>query len=93
MFPIGYSLLACCRGGQADSEGAYRVYLMKFPKSPVDWHVQYTGERPLNLDALQRACDRLVERHSSLRTVETPDEPMREAMDKVSVMHAFMGAS
>eukprot|EP00930_Biecheleria_cincta_P055502 TRINITY_DN41822_c0_g1_i1.p1 TRINITY_DN41822_c0_g1~~TRINITY_DN41822_c0_g1_i1.p1 ORF type:complete len:378 (+),score=63.49 TRINITY_DN41822_c0_g1_i1:664-1797(+) len=71
---------------QADADGAYRVYLMAFPKSPVDWYVRYGGHGDLDLAALQRAVDKLVSRHSALQTVETPDEPMREAMDRAAAL-------
>lgn len=44
------------------------------------------GAGHLDLPALQRACDRLVSRHSALRTVQSPDEAMREAMDRAAAM-------
>jgi len=69
-----------------DESGAYRVFTMAFPRHPVDWMVKYTGPGHIDAQALQRACDRLVERHSALRTIETPDEPIREAMDKVAAI-------
>jgi len=69
-----------------DEEGAYRLYLMEWGKSPVDWYVRYGGPEHLNLEALQRACDRLVRRHSALRTTCSPDAAMREAMDRAAAM-------
>mmetsp|Transcript_12709 Transcript_12709/g.41041 ORF Transcript_12709/g.41041 Transcript_12709/m.41041 type:complete len:735 (-) Transcript_12709:50-2254(-) len=69
--------------GLPDADGAYRVYTMQFPRMPVDWMVRYTGSGHLDLDALQRATDRLVARHSALQTVQSPDEPLRDSMDKV----------
>jgi len=72
--------------GLPDKEGAYRVYIMQFPRSPVDWCVRFEGREHLNVEALQRACDRLVAHHSALRTVASPDEPMRDAMDTAAAM-------
>jgi hypothetical protein len=69
-----------------DASGAYRVFTMAFPRHPVDWMVKYTGPGHIDAKALQRACDRLVERHSALRTIETPDEQIRETMDKVAAI-------
>jgi len=71
---------------QPDSQGAYRVFALAFPRHPVDWCVRYSGPGHLDVNALQRALDRLVARHSALRTVQTPDEPLRELMDKVAGM-------
>lgn len=53
---------------------------------PQDWYVRYGGLEHLNLEALQRACDRLVQRHSALRTTCSPDAAMREAMDRAAAM-------
>lgn len=72
--------------GHADADGAYRVFALQFPRAPVDWCVRYDGAEHLDTAALQRASDRLVARHSALRTVQTPDEPMREALDKAAAM-------
>ncbi|CAE7303561.1 TOP2 [Symbiodinium natans] len=73
-------------GFQPDEEGAYRLYFMEFGKSPVDWCVRYGGPGHLDLDALQRASDRVVARHSALRTTQSRDEAMREAMDRAGAM-------
>jgi len=72
--------------GSPDSDGAYRVYMLQFPRHPVDWCVRYGGPGHLDVAALQRATDRLVARHSALRTVQSPDEPMRDAMDKAAAL-------
>lgn len=72
--------------GCPDGDGAYRVYTMQFKRMPVDWMVRYTGPGHLDLAALQRAADRLVARHSALRTAESPDEPLRDQMDKVAAL-------
>lgn len=69
-----------------DEDGAYRVYTMRFCQSPVDWVFRYGGPGHLDLGALQRAVDRLVARHSALRTTESPDEPLREAMDRAAAV-------
>ncbi|CAE7507863.1 ddaD [Symbiodinium sp. CCMP2592] len=73
-------------GTQPDEEGAYRLYIMEFGKSPVDWCVRYGGPGHLDVDALQRASDRACARHSALRTMELRDEGMREAMDRAAAM-------
>lgn len=70
--------------GQPDSDGNYRVFVLQFPRHPVDWCLRYTGEGHLDVDAMQRAVNRLVARHSALRMRETPDEPVREAIDKAA---------
>jgi len=67
-----------------DSDGSYRLYMMRFPQSPVDWYVKFGGPGHLDVSALQRATDRLIQRHSALRTIESPDEAMREAMDRAA---------
>ena len=48
--------------------------------------VRYGGPGHLDVDALQRASDRAVARHSALRTMELRDEGMREAMDRAAAM-------
>ena len=48
--------------------------------------VRYGGPGHLDLDALQRASDRVVARHSALRTTQSRDEAMREAMDRAGAM-------
>lgn len=63
-----------------DRDGAYRVYMKRFIQAPVDWYVKFDPGR-MDVDAMQRAVDALVARHSALRTVQTPDEPLRQAMD------------
>ncbi|CAE8603608.1 unnamed protein product, partial [Polarella glacialis] len=72
--------------GAPDASGAYRVFALQFPRHPVDWCLRYTGPGHVDVGALQRAVDRVVARHSALRTVETPDEPLREAMDKAAAV-------
>merc|ERR1719201_1127874 len=66
--------------------GCYRAFTMAFPRHPVDWCVRYEGPGHLDLPALQRASDRLIARHSALRTVQTPDEPIRDVMDRAGAM-------
>ncbi|CAJ1331639.1 unnamed protein product, partial [Effrenium voratum] len=67
-----------------DESGAYRVFMLRFPQHPVDWCLR--SPEPLDPAALQRAVDRLVARHSALQTRETPDEPLRETMDKAAAL-------
>lgn len=64
----------------------YRLWMLQFPRHPVDWCLRYEAGRHLDVPAMQRAVDRLVARHSALRTSETPDEPLREIMDKAAAM-------
>lgn len=64
----------------------YRLYMMRFTQAEVDWCVRYGGPGHLDVVALQRAVDRLVARHSALRTTQSPDEPMRVAMDSAAAM-------
>lgn len=52
--------------------------------------MRYGGPDHLHLDALQRACDRLVMRHSALRTTLSRDEAFREAMDRAAAMWQLM---
>lgn len=68
-------------GGEPDGAGAHRVFVMNFPRSPVDWCIRFGGPGHLDMAAFQRALDRLIQRHSALRTVESPDEAMREIMN------------
>ncbi|CAJ1434505.1 unnamed protein product [Effrenium voratum] len=70
--------------GGPDEEGAFRLYVMEYAKSPVDWFIRFG--HGLDLAALQRACDRLVARHSTLRARPHPDEAMRETMDRAAAM-------
>eukprot|EP00434_Breviolum_minutum_P016331 symbB.v1.2.014392.t1/scaffold1052.1/size141681/9 len=49
--------------------GTYRVFMLQFPRHPVDWCLRYTGGH-IDLPAMQRAVDRLVER-PSLGTLAT----------------------
>jgi len=72
--------------GRPDAQGAYRVFLMEFPRMPVDWLVRHTGPGHLDVAALQRAADRLVSRHSALRTVQSPDDAVRTLMDKAAAV-------
>ncbi|CAE7504558.1 NRPS8, partial [Symbiodinium natans] len=72
--------------GEPDADGNYRVFVLQFPRHPVDWCLRYTGEGHMDVDAMQRAVNRLVARHSALRMRQTPDEPMREAIDKAAGM-------
>lgn len=76
-----------------DEEGAYRLYMMEFGKAPVDWYVRYGGAEHLDLAALQRAVDRLVQRHSALRTTLSPDAAVREAMDRAAGMWQLICSS
>eukprot|EP00929_Paragymnodinium_shiwhaense_P028931 TRINITY_DN16694_c0_g1_i1.p1 TRINITY_DN16694_c0_g1~~TRINITY_DN16694_c0_g1_i1.p1 ORF type:complete len:1586 (-),score=297.51 TRINITY_DN16694_c0_g1_i1:44-4801(-) len=69
-----------------DADGSFRVFTMHFPRHPVDWCVRYDGPEHLDLAALQRAVDRVVARHSALRTIQSPDEPLRDAMDRAASM-------
>lgn len=55
-----------------------------------DWYVRYGGAEHLDLAALQRAVDRLVQRHSALRTTLSPDAAVREAMDRAAGMWQLM---
>ena len=55
-----------------------------------DWYVRYGGPGHLDLAALQRAVDRLVLRHSALRTTLSPDAALREAMDRAAAMWQLM---
>ncbi|CAE8619725.1 unnamed protein product [Polarella glacialis] len=73
--------------GQPDQEGAYRVYVMPFPKSPVDWYVRFGGPGHLDLAALQRATDRLVARHSALRTAGLDKMPAHPDT-RLRIVHA-----
>ncbi|CAK9060139.1 unnamed protein product [Durusdinium trenchii] len=72
----------------SESTDVMGVYKLTGPGGrvvPQDWYVRF-GAGHLDLPALQRACDRLVSRHSALRTVQSPDEAMREAMDRAAAM-------
>jgi len=84
---------ASAQGEKPDAFGSYRVFTMAFPRHPVDWCVRYDGPGHIDVAALQHATDRLVARHSALRTVETPDEPLREAMDKAAALWQLCSSS
>ena len=68
----------------ATSESTFRVFILEFPRHPVDWCLRHPG--PVDLSALQRAVDRLVDRHQVLRTSETADEPLRVHLDKAAAL-------
>lgn len=68
------------------SSSTYRLWMLQFPRHPVDWCLRYETGRHVDVAAMQRAVNRLVARHSALRTSETPDEPLREIMDKAAAM-------
>jgi hypothetical protein len=71
---------------QPDADGAYRLVMLAFPRHPVDWMVKYNGPEHIDPEAMQRAVNRLIERHAALQTIETPDDCMREKMDYVGAM-------
>ena len=77
-------MLICFLGGKPFLHlgDIFRVFMLQFPRHPVDWCLR--SDSPIDLPAFQRAVDRLVLRHSALRTCETPDEALREAMDKAA---------
>ncbi|CAK9035651.1 unnamed protein product [Durusdinium trenchii] len=62
----------------------FRVFLLQFPRHPVDWCLRV--DAPIDLHAFQRAVDRCVAQHSALRTSETPDEALRDTMDKAAAL-------
>eukprot|EP00927_Polykrikos_kofoidii_P008050 TRINITY_DN13334_c0_g1_i4.p1 TRINITY_DN13334_c0_g1~~TRINITY_DN13334_c0_g1_i4.p1 ORF type:complete len:955 (-),score=143.81 TRINITY_DN13334_c0_g1_i4:81-2831(-) len=72
--------------GAADEQGYNRVYMMPFGRAPIDWCVRFAPGMRMDVAAMQRALDRLVARHSALQTVQTPDEPLRQAMDMAAAV-------
>ena len=50
----------------------------------MDWCLRV--DAPIDLHAFQRAVDRCVAQHSALRTSETPDEALRDTMDKAAAL-------
>jgi acyl-coenzyme A synthetase/AMP-(fatty) acid ligase len=79
--------------GRPDRNGDFRQFALAFPRHPVDWCIKHPQTAHIDLYALQKAVDRLVLRHSAMRTLQTPDEPLRECLDRAASLWQIIVSS